>query len=151
MLRVNGKPLAVYGEYGQCYIWHTGACPSKIRLQLVVVPIPREPRVSPFNGPSSRTGIFCYTMSLSIHRIFVLIDYDEGVPSSNPLPRRNLDPDQNHGWLQALLYPNVLRQFGMRYTQAQLLAFMFLSLYEGKQICFSCVTWGVSCLKMTIQ
>ena len=57
-----------------------------------------------------------------------LIDYDEGVLAKKSAPRRNLD--KKDSWQQAVFYPNVLRNFGERYTQIQLLALMVLSLYN---------------------
>ena len=68
-------------------------------------------------------------------RNLYLVDYDEGVAATKHVSRRNLDLDQNNNaWLQAMFYPNVLRQFGERYTQVQLLALMFLSLYNDRPI-----------------
>ena len=63
-----------------------------------------------------------------------LVDYDEGVAATKHVSRRNLDLDQSNAWLQAVIYPNVLRQFGERHTQVQLLALMFLALYNDRPI-----------------
>ena len=55
-----------------------------------------------------------------------LIDFDEGVAPSEPLPKRNVDHSKIP-WFQTMLYPNVLRNYGQLYTQVQVLAFLFLS------------------------
>lgn len=49
--------------------------------------------------------------------------------------------DGDFNWLQAMFYPNSLRHFGKKYTQVQLLAFMFLSLYAGA----STKAWDKDC------
>ena len=57
------------------------------------------------------------------------------------LSRRYAQLAGDFNWLQAMFYPNSLRHFGKRYTQVQLLAFMFLSIYANE----SDDTWDKDC------
>lgn len=75
-----------------------------------------------------------------------LIDFDEGVISrpGTTLSRRYPVFGGELNWFQAMFYPNSLRHFVQRYSQVQLLAFMYLALYAGE----STEVWDKDCTSM---